>query len=143
MALSDAKVKAVVVPEGKKQVKLSDSGGLYLLIKPSGKYWKLKYRFANKEKTLSIGVYPSVRLKEARNKREAAKKLLEQNIDPSQSKQSDKRKAATESKAITFEGISVEWMTKKSTQWVDTTTKNTQAKLDKCLAPYSYGVDLI
>jgi len=93
MKLSDAKVKAATVPEGKKQAKLADGGGLYLLVKPKGKYWRLDYRFAGKRKTMAIGVYPSVSLKEARNKREEARKLLEQNIDPSQSKQSDKRKA--------------------------------------------------
>jgi len=87
MALSDAKVKAATVPEDKKQAKLADGGGLYLLIKSSGKYWRLDYRFGDKRKTMAIGIYPQVSLKEARGKREAAKKLLEQNIDPSQSKQ--------------------------------------------------------
>jgi len=83
MALTVAKIKTAKVPAGKKLTKLSDGGGLYLLVKPSGKYWKLKYRFANKEKTLSMGVFPSVTLKEARDKRHDAKKLLEQNKDPS------------------------------------------------------------
>jgi integrase len=136
MALSDAKIRAATVPDGKKQAKLSDGGGLYLLVKPAGKYWKLKYRFADKEKTLSIGIYPSVRLKEARFKREAAKKLLEQNIDPSQSKQADKRKAVQESKAATFEGVAHEWMAKQSKQWVETTIVNTQAKLDRHIFPW-------
>ncbi|MDQ6997721.1 MAG: Arm DNA-binding domain-containing protein, partial [Mariprofundus sp.] len=75
MALSDAKVKAATVPADKKQIKLADGGGLYLLVKPSGRYWRLDYRFGDKRKTMAIGVYPSVTLKEARNKREDAKKL--------------------------------------------------------------------
>ncbi|MDQ6993433.1 MAG: Arm DNA-binding domain-containing protein, partial [Mariprofundus sp.] len=89
MALSDVKIKAAKVPKGKKQLKLADSGGLYLLVKLSGKYWRLDYRFGDKRKTMAIGIYPRVSLKEARTRRESAKKLLEQNIDPSQSKQSD------------------------------------------------------
>jgi len=71
---------------------LSDGGGLYLQVTPKGKYWRMNYRFGSKQKTLAIGVYPQVTLKEARLKREAAKKLLEQNIDPSQKKQADRRK---------------------------------------------------
>jgi len=75
----------------------------------------MKYRFAGKEKMLSIGVYPTVSLKEARNKRDAAKKRLEQNIDPSQSKQTNKRKAAA-TKAATFKGVAHEWLENKSAQ---------------------------
>jgi len=86
MALTDAKAKAATVPEGKKQQRLSDGGGLYLQVTPTSKYWRMNYRFGSKQKTLAIGVYPQVSLKEAREKREAAKKLLEQNIDPSQIK---------------------------------------------------------
>jgi integrase len=136
MALSDAKAKAAKVPEGKKQLRLSDSGGLYLQVTPTGKYWRMNYRFGSKQKTLAIGVYPQVTLKEARARREAAKKLLEQNIDPSQKKQADKRKAVAETKAVTFEGVATEWMAKQSTQWVKTTIVNTQAKLDKHIFPW-------
>jgi len=136
MALSDVKIKAATVPEGKKQVKLSDGGGLYLLVKPSGKYWRLDYRFADKRKTMALGVYPRVTLKEARHKREDAKKLLDKNIDPSQSKQTDKRKATAQANAATFKGIATEWMEKKSAQWVKTTIVHTQAKLDKHILPW-------
>jgi len=136
MALSDAKAKVATVPEGKKQLRLSDSSGLYLQVTPSGKYWRMNYRFGSKQKTLAIGVYPKVTLKEARAKREAAKKLLEQNIDPSQKKQADRRKAVAESKAVTFEGVATEWMAKQSQQWVKTTIVNTQAKLDKHIFPW-------
>ncbi len=134
--LSDVKVKAATIPNGKTQKKLSDSGGLYLLVKKSGKYWRLDYRFGNKRKTMAIGVYPRVSLKEARAKRESAKKLLEQNIDPSQSKQSDRRKAIAKSNAATFKGVATEWMAKQSAQWVKTTIVNTQAKLDKHILPW-------
>lgn len=60
-----------------KAFKLSDGGGLYLLVNPNGsRYWRLKYRFAGKEKLLAVGVYPDVTLAQARNRREEAKKLL-------------------------------------------------------------------
>ncbi|MDQ6996546.1 MAG: Arm DNA-binding domain-containing protein [Mariprofundus sp.] len=62
MALTDVKIKAAKVPEGKKQAKLADSGGLYLLVKASGKYWRLDYRFGDKRKTMAIGVYPQAKL---------------------------------------------------------------------------------
>lgn len=136
MALSDLKVKAAKVPEGKKQGKLADSGGLYLLIKAAGKYWRLDYRFGDKRKTMALGVYPQVSLKEARDKRESAKKLLEQNIDPCQRKQADRRKAIAKSHEDTFKGIATEWMAKKSTQWVKTTIVHTQAKFDRHIFPW-------
>jgi len=136
MALSDAKVKSATVPEGRKLAKLTDGGGLYLLVKPSGKYWRLKYRFGDKEKTLSIGVYPDVRLKEARNRRHNAKKLLEQNIDPSYSKQADKRKAIAASKAATFEGVARELFEKNKTKWSKGYAKSTESRLERHVFPW-------
>jgi hypothetical protein len=65
--------------------KISDGGGLYLEITPTGdkKYWRLQYRFAGKEKRLAIGVYPFVGLADARKKRDEAKKMLSDGFDPS------------------------------------------------------------
>ncbi|MDX9689630.1 MAG: Arm DNA-binding domain-containing protein [Alphaproteobacteria bacterium] len=75
--------------------KLADGGGLYLEVMPNGsRYWRLKYRFVGKEKRLALGVYPEVTLAEAREKRDAARKLLSQDIDPGQAKQERKRQAA-------------------------------------------------
>jgi len=82
MALSESDISATKVPFGRNQFKVSDGGGLYLLVKSSGRYWKLAYRFDGKQKTLAFGVYPSVSLDEAREKRDRAKALLAQNIDP-------------------------------------------------------------
>ena len=66
---------------GEKPVKLFDGGGLYLEVSPAGgKWWQLKYRFDGKEKRLSLGVYPDVSLKEARDRRDAARKLLTDGI---------------------------------------------------------------
>jgi len=143
MALSDAKVKAIKVPEGKKQTKLTDGGGLYLLVKPTGKYWRLDYRFADKRKTMAIGVYPAVTLKEARAKREVAKKLLEQNIDPSQNKQADKRRAVAASKASTFAGVARELLEKNKTKWSATYAKSTQSRLERHVFPWLGSMRLV
>jgi len=92
-----------------KPYRKSDGGGLYLEVKPDGKkYWRWAYRFAGKQKTLAIGVYPAVKAKEARQKRDDAKALLEQNIDPSQQKKVEKLTAHL-SAANTFEAIAREW----------------------------------
>jgi len=82
MALSDAEIQATKVPYGKNQFKVSDGAGLYLLVKSSGRYWKLAYRFEGKQKTLAFGVYPAVSIEQAREKRDRAKLLLAENIDP-------------------------------------------------------------
>jgi hypothetical protein len=67
-----------------RQRKLSDGGGMYLLVHPSGgKYWRMDYRFGGKKRTLAIGVYPDVSLDMARTRREDARKLLADGIDPS------------------------------------------------------------
>jgi len=66
-----------------KQYKVSDAGGLYLLIKPDGaRYWRVKYRHGGKERLLALGVYPHVSLAEARSERDDAKRLLKQGLDP-------------------------------------------------------------
>ena len=84
LSLTDAEIQATKVPYGKNQFKVSDGGGLYLLVKSSGRYWKLAYRFDGKQKTLAFGVYPLVSVEMARDKRDEAKALLVQNIDPGQ-----------------------------------------------------------
>jgi len=72
--------------------KLSDGGGLHVLIQPTGgKLWRLAYRFAGKQKALALGVYPAVSLEEARRRRDEAKKLLARSIDPSVQRKADKQ----------------------------------------------------
>lgn len=100
-----------------KDYKLSDGGGMYLLItKKGGKYWRLKYRFAGKEKVLALGVYPQVSLEKAREEREKAKKLLP-NTDPGSLKR-ENLAARTEAAENNFEMVAQEWfnnhMTNKS-----------------------------
>jgi Arm DNA-binding domain len=86
-SLTDIKCKNAKPTQ--KARKMSDGGGLYLQVMPTNsKYWRLKYRFGGKEKCLAFGVYPEVSLKEARDKRNEARKLLRAGIDPSHAKKS-------------------------------------------------------
>lgn len=95
MALTDIKVKTAKPKD--KPYKLADGGGMYLLINTNGsKYWRMKYRFAGKEKMLSIGVYPDVTLADAREKRSEARKLLAAGGDPGRQK-GRKNRAANKS----------------------------------------------
>ncbi|MEQ4661523.1 MULTISPECIES: tyrosine-type recombinase/integrase [Providencia] len=115
MALSDIKIKTAKPLD--KPYKLSDSGGLYLIVNRNGsKYWRMKYRFAGKEKMLSIGVYPQVTLAEARNQRDDAKKLLAQNKDPSEQKQLARLEKHLASES-TFEAVAREWHASKADRW--------------------------
>lgn len=96
--------------------KLTDGGGLYLLVKPNGaKYWRLKYRIYGKEKKLAIGVYPSVSLAQARAERESAKKLISEGKDPTAEKRATKQAQRTHH-ANTFYTVAMEWFTYKSQQ---------------------------
>ncbi len=115
MPLTDISCKTAK-PSSKSR-KLADTNGLYLEIMPNGsKYWRLKYRFAGKEKRLAIGVYPEVSLSEARDKREKARKLLATNIDPSQAKRENKRQAVLKYEN-TFEAIAREWHENQKPGW--------------------------
>ena len=87
-------LKDVAVRKAKPSVKprkLSDGGGLHILIQPTGgKLWRLAYRFAGKQKTLALGAYPAVPLEEARRRRDEAKALLARSLDPSVQRKADK-----------------------------------------------------
>ena len=79
------------VKPSKKAKRLFDGGGLYLEVSPSGgKWWRLKYRFAGKEKRISLGVFPAISLKEARDRKDEARRLLANDIDPSEHRKAHK-----------------------------------------------------
>jgi integrase len=117
MPLTDIAIKNTKPSE--KIVRKFDERGLYLEISPSGgKWWRLKYRFAGKEKRLSLGVYPDVGLKEARERRDEARGLLAKGIDPGENRKAQK-KASAERSANSFEVVAREWITQQSTAWVE------------------------
>ena len=80
--LTETAVKHATFGKYGKRTKLADGAGLFLDIQKAGRYWRMKYRYAGKEKLLALGVYPGVSLKEARAARDQAKRLLAENIDP-------------------------------------------------------------
>jgi integrase len=110
MSLSDAHVRNA--KRGRKPRKISDGGGLFLLIQPTGsKLWRLAYRYGGKQQTLALGVYPTVSLANARSGREQAKRLLAQGVDPSVHRRKA-RQAAAASAANTFRLVGDELMAK-------------------------------
>jgi hypothetical protein len=107
-----------------KQYKLADSSGLYLLVHPNGsKYWRLKYRFLGKEKTMAFGVYPAVSLKEARLKRDSAKKTLSDGDDPVQLKKSNRRTQKINAEN-SFNNIAFEWWNNEKDGWKEDHASN-------------------
>lgn len=118
-----------------KPYRKADGEGLYLEVKPNGqKYWRWAYRFAGKQKTLALGVYPAVKAKEARQKRADAKALLEQNIDPSQQKKIVKLTAHL-SAANTFETVAREWHGNREDSLATKTRNKTIAALETYVFP--------
>lgn len=115
--------------------KVSDSGGLYLLVKSTGKYWRMDYRFAGKRKTLAIGVYPAVSLVAARKKRDQARELLAKDIDPSLTKAINKQIVRTAAEN-TFKAVALEWHAKTSKTWAETTAANIKRYLEKDIFPW-------
>lgn len=113
MALTDIKVRTVKPLD--KPFKLTDGEGMHLLINPNGsKYWRLQYRFGGKQKMLALGVYPTVTLADARKRREIAKKLLSDGIDPAEKKKEDK---IEQSGSTTFESVARDWHASCSKKW--------------------------
>ena len=111
MPLNEAKIRNA--KPGEKPVRLFDGHGLYLEVTPAGgKLWRLKYRFQRREKRLSFGMYPDIGLRDARERRDAARKLLAHGIDPSAA-----RKAEKAAQADTFEAVAREWLGKHAPRW--------------------------
>jgi len=93
--------------------RLFDGGGMYLEIAPTGSKWfRLKFRMNGREKRISLGVYPDVSLKGARDRRDAARKLLADGIDPSQARKEQRLRQANQA-ANTFELVTREWFSKQ------------------------------
>lgn len=133
MSLSDAAIKnAKSLPD--RDCKLPDEKGMYLLVHKNGsKYFRLDYRFNNKRKTLALGVYPDTSLKQARDKRDAAKKQIADGIDPSDHKKSAKESKA-ESALNSFEVVAREWGAKEGQ--VKPWANNNRRLLEKNVFPW-------
>ncbi len=137
MALTDKAIRAA--KHGEKPVRLFDGGGLYLELAPNGgKWWRLKYRFAGKEKRLSLGVYPHVALKQARERRDDAKRLLANGIDPSEQRKAH-RAIVTERAANSFEAVAREWFAAFSPKWVKGHSDKILRRLERNVFPQIGG----
>jgi integrase len=134
MPLTDAAVRNAKPAE--KSRKLSDAGGLYLEVRPEGgKWWRWRYRFAGREKLLSLGVYPDVGLGDARGKRDELRKLLATGADPSVARKA--AKSAREGEAAnSFEAIAREWYDTRKADWSASYGEKIVARLEADVFPY-------
>lgn len=134
MRLSTAKIQNATAQ--KKTVRLFDGRGLYLEIAPSAsRWWRFKYRFAGKEKRISLGVYPDVGLKKARDRRDEMRKLVADGIDPSAVRKQQKLMALDDA-ANTFEAIAREWFEKHSANWEASYSVKLLARLEANVFPW-------
>jgi integrase len=134
MPLTDIEVRHAKPRE--KPYKLSDERGMYLEVTPTGaKYWRMKFRHAGKEKRLALGVYPEVGLKDAREKRDAARKLLADGIDPAAVKKARKAAAVAETTS-SFEAVAREWFGKFAPGWAPTHSDKIIRRLERDIFPW-------
>ena len=131
--LTDRQIKSASFEKYGKRTKLSDGAGMYLYIQPSGKYWRMKYRFGGKEKTLALGVYPDVPLKLARQRRSDARALIADGIDPNEIKKQEK--AAEQEKSDTFKVVAEEWLKLKKGELSEGTLRVARRRLETWAYP--------
>jgi len=132
MALTDAGIRKAKATD--KPQKLADGGGMYLLLNPNGsRWWRLDYRFSGRRKTLSLGTYPDTGLADAREKRDAARKLLAAGVDPSAQRKAEKA-AGEERAANSFEVVAREWMGRQT--WVDDYRVKVESRMVNDVFPY-------
>jgi integrase len=137
MALSDVKVRNE--KPGTKPVRLFDGGGLYLEVTPSGgKLWRLKYRYGGKEKLLALGKYPEIGLKDARERRDEARRLLANDVDPSENRR-QQNAAKAERAGNSLEAVAREWIAKNTPTWAASHTSKIVRRLEMYVFPWLGG----
>ncbi|CAE6855134.1 Prophage integrase IntS [Paraburkholderia nemoris] len=137
MSLTDTAIRKAKADA--KPTKLFDGGGLFLLVTLAGqKYWRLKFRFAGKEKLLSLGVYPETGLKDARERRDAARKLLANGVDPAVERKVQKA-ARVELAANSFENVAREWYAKHAPGWAPSHGEKIIRRFERDVFPWIGG----
>lgn len=132
--LTDASAKQALIKES--DYKLSDGGGLYLLVKSNGsKCWRYAYRFDGKQKALAIGIYPAVTLKSARDAMVKAKQSLSEGADPSKTKQEQKRQAVLADSSL-FSLIAREWWEHQKGTWTADHANRILGRLESNAFPF-------
>src|SRR6185437_12910599 len=128
--LNEAKIRSARPQE--RAYKLFDERGLFMLVTPTGgRLWRFRYRLGGVEKLLTLGAYPDVSLKRAREKRDDARKLVADGIDPA-----DKRQAEAVAAADTFEAVAREWFAKFSTRWAPSHADKVIRRLERDVFPW-------
>lgn len=131
--LADVKVSKAKPKE--KDYMLFDGGGLYLLVTTSGgKLWRFKYRFDGQERRLAFGSYPDVSIADARQRREDARKMLANGVDPAAAKKAA-QEAAAQAVASTFEKVAADWFAKRRPEWVESHAVSVKGRLDNYILP--------
>ena len=131
------KLAATAVKQAKPKAnpyKMTDGGGLYLLVRPQGKYWRYNYRFTGKQKTLAIGVYPDISLSAARKLHQSARERLAEGVDPSEAKKVQKI-TKNLAAADEFEPLAREWFSQKMLNTSETHKARTSGILENDLFP--------
>src|SRR5690625_2267240 len=131
MALTNTQVNAAKPKD--KPYKMGDGKGMFLLVHPNGsKYWRMSYRFAGKQKTIALGVYPTVSIADARKKRTKYRTLISQGVDPSQKRQEQKRE---EQQGSTFEEVARNWH-RSNQKWSDIHRRRVIRSLELYIFPH-------
>lgn len=134
MPLTTIQIKSIQAQN--KTRRYFDGGGLYLEVTPKNqKWWRFKYRFGGKEKRISLGVYPMVSLKDARRKRDDAKRQLIDNKDPSEERKKTKKSLILGGDNC-FETVAREWFEKKKSDWVESHAGRILRRLEKYIFPF-------
>ena len=140
MPLSDIKVKSLkagIKADGtatSKPYRVTDERGLYIEVTPKGsKRWRFKYRFEGKEKLLSLGIYPDISLKQARERREDLRKHVANGIDPSELRKAEKQSIGEQN---SFEVVAREWHSKFSANWSESHSSRTLIRLEQNVFPW-------
>lgn len=135
MALTNTFIKNVKYTGAASGDKYTDGRALYLLVNAAGKYWRMNYRFDDKRKTLSLGVYPDVGLAKARERLDKARAQLADGVDPGMAKREQKQ-ARVDAAANTFEVVARSWMAKTAANRVAITQLKVAAWLQKDVFPF-------
>ncbi|MEO5348352.1 MAG: integrase arm-type DNA-binding domain-containing protein [Magnetococcus sp. YQC-3] len=137
MPMTDTAIKQAKPKE--KPYRMFDADGLYLEVAPNGgKWWRFKFRFGGKEKRLSVGVYPDVSLKQARERRDEARRLLAEGIDPGEHRKIAKAMTASRTED-SFEAVAREWFAKFSPRWAESHASKVMRRLELDVFPWIGG----
>ncbi|PXW34618.1 uncharacterized protein DUF4102 [Klebsiella oxytoca] len=130
MSLTDTKIRSLKPSD--KPFKVSDSHGLYLLVKPSGsRHWYLKYRIKGKESRIALGAYPVISLSDARSQREGIRKMLVLNINPAEQRATER---SSRIPAKVFKNVALAWH-KSNKQWSQNTADRLLASMSNHIFP--------